>query len=72
MGDSFDIKTTPGLSDAEAADRLKEHGYNELPSARKRRTVLTIALEVAREPMFLLLIACGMIYLIARRCAVKP
>jgi Ca2+-transporting ATPase len=34
-----------------------------LPSARKRRTVLAIAFEVAREPMFLLLIACGTIYL---------
>jgi Ca2+-transporting ATPase len=64
MTDNLDIKNTSGLSEAEAASRLKEHGYNELPSARKRRTVLAIAFEVAREPMFLLLIACGTIYLV--------
>ena len=64
MADSFDINTISGLSEAEAAKRLREHGYNELPSATKRRTVLAIASEVAREPMFLLAIACGRIYLL--------
>jgi Ca2+-transporting ATPase len=64
MANDLDIKSITGLSEAEAAKRLKEHGYNELPSARKRRTVLAIAFEVAREPMFLLLIACGTIYLV--------
>jgi len=52
-----------GLSDAEAAERLQRDGYNELPSARPRSTV-AIALEVVREPMFLLLIASGVIYLL--------
>lgn len=51
-----------GLSEEEAAGRLKEEGYNELPSA-KPRSFLTIAVEVVREPMFLLLIAGGSIYL---------
>jgi P-type Ca2+ transporter type 2C len=51
-----------GLSEAEAAKRLKEEGYNELPSARKR-SVFRIAFDVIREPMFLLLLACGIIYL---------
>jgi Ca2+-transporting ATPase len=64
MANDLDIKSITGLSEEEAAKRLKEHGYNELPSARKRRTVLAIAFEVAREPMFLLLIACGTIYLV--------
>lgn len=50
-----------GLTEAEAAARLARDGWNELPSAR-RRNVLHIALEVVREPMFLLLVACGSIY----------
>jgi len=53
----------PGLSDEEAAGRLQRDGYNELPSTQ-RRSVLAIAREVVREPMFLLLIACGSIYLV--------
>ena len=51
-----------GLSEAEAARRLASQGPNELPSA-KRRDVLRIALEVVREPMLLLLVAGGTIYL---------
>jgi Ca2+-transporting ATPase len=38
-------------------------GYNELPSA-KPRSVFAIAFEVAKEPMFLLLVAGGLIYLL--------
>lgn len=53
--------TLPGLAEAEAAERLRTEGYNELPSAR-RRNILAIAYGVAREPMFLLLIAAGGIY----------
>ncbi len=51
-----------GLTEAEAAGRLRADGPNELPSAKKRGAP-RIALEVAREPMFLLLIAVGSIYL---------
>ena len=36
---------------------------NELPSAGKRG-ILSIAAGVVREPMFLLLLACGALYLI--------
>ena len=46
-----------------AAKLLKEVGYNELPSA-KPRTILAIALEVVKEPMFLLLVAGGLVYLL--------
>ncbi len=53
----------PGLSQKEAADRLARDGYNELPSA-KPRSPFAIAAKVVREPMFLLLIACGAIYLL--------
>lgn len=51
-----------GISEAEARARLKEDGYNELPSS-KPRNILSIACDVVREPMFLLLVACGAIYL---------
>ena len=40
----------PGLSEEEAASRLREEGYNELPSS-KRRSIVAIALEVIREPI---------------------
>jgi len=59
----LDITTVRGLSEAEVAARLATDGYNELPSAR-RSSILAIALEVAREPMFLLLVVCGAIYLV--------
>src|SRR5450631_4030745 len=52
-----------GLSSAEAADRLKSDGYNELPAA-EHRGVYRIAFEVVRQPMFALLIAGGVVYLI--------
>ena len=51
-----------GLSEAEAGSRLARHGPNELPRG-KRRDLLRIALEVLREPMLLLLVAGGAIYL---------
>ncbi|MDP2983158.1 MAG: cation-translocating P-type ATPase [Candidatus Latescibacter sp.] len=57
-----DIKNISGLTESEALYRLKNEGYNELPSSEKRDT-FAIALEVVREPMFLLLVACGTIYL---------
>jgi len=51
-----------GLSEEEAQKRLRTEGYNELPSGKKRN-LFRIALDVALEPMFLLLIVCGVIYL---------
>ena len=52
-----------GLSASAAAERLRAEGFNELPTAR-RRSILAIAWGVIREPMFLLLVACGAIYLL--------
>ena len=54
---------TKGLTSQEAARRLAAEGANVLPSAAARSTA-AIALEVATEPMFLLLIAAGAIYLV--------
>jgi Ca2+-transporting ATPase len=50
-----------GLSDAEASQRLRTEGYNELPQARQR-TIPRIAIEILKEPMFGLLIGSGAIY----------
>jgi Ca2+-transporting ATPase len=63
MATAQSATTVPGLSQALATQRLGEDGYNELPSSQ-RRTVLAIALEVVREPMFLLLVACGTLYML--------
>ncbi len=52
-----------GLSTAEAAARLKSEGFNELPRA-ERRGVFRILFEVVRQPMFALLIAGGVVYLL--------
>jgi len=52
-----------GLSEATAAERLRHEGFNELPTARPRN-LAALAWNVVREPMFLLLVACGVIYLI--------
>ncbi len=52
-----------GLSQAEAQARLLAEGPNELP-ATGQRDMLAITLEVLREPMFLLLVSAGAIYLL--------
>ena len=52
-----------GLSDDEAAERLRTAGPNELPSAEQRR-LADLVLEVVREPMIALLVACGAVYLV--------
>ena len=51
----------PGLAPDEAAERLRREGPNELGTSR-RRTLLDIAGEVVREPMFVLLLGAGGIY----------
>ena len=52
-----------GLSQKEASEILQKDGYNELPSS-KPKSVFKIAFGVIKEPMFLLLVACGTLYLI--------
>ena len=51
-----------GLTEADAAARLRADGYNELPQA-DRRTPFRIAIEVLREPMLALLLIGGIAYL---------
>jgi Ca2+-transporting ATPase len=52
-----------GLSENEAAARLKAEGPNTLPQA-DRRTFIRIILEILREPMFALLLGAAVIYLL--------
>ncbi|MFZ2970044.1 MAG: cation-translocating P-type ATPase [Minisyncoccia bacterium] len=58
-----DIKKLEGLSGKEAKIRLEKHGYNELPSAKKK-SFSKIIKEVLEEPMFILLVIAGSVYLI--------
>ena len=51
-----------GLDEAEAARRLVAEGANTLARDATRR-LWTLILEVLREPMFLLLMTCAIIYL---------
>ncbi len=52
-----------GLTASEAKERITIHGYNELPST-KPKSVWLIALEVMKEPMFILLIICAVLYMV--------
>ncbi|MDA7087945.1 cation-translocating P-type ATPase [Pseudomonas sp. SA3-5] len=56
------IELPSGLSQQQAAARLSAEGPNEL-GTDQRRNLLSIAVSVLREPMFLLLLGAGAIYL---------
>ena len=58
----LDLSGFTGLTDEEARARFASEGPNELP-AEKGRSLLKIVLEVVREPMFLMLVAAGSLYL---------
>ncbi len=62
MGVIFDPENITGLSEEEASEILKKEGYNELPS-QKKQSLFSILLNVLKEPMLLLLLVAGMIYL---------
>src|SRR5579883_2266431 len=57
-----EVRRLRGLTEAEAAARLRAEGPNELPAARPR-SLAAQAVEVLREPMILLLAACAAVYL---------
>ena len=52
-----------GLTNEQANKLLDTFGPNELPSA-KPKNIFTIVLEVLKEPMFILLVACGSLYFV--------
>ncbi len=55
-------KNITGLSEKEATEILKKQGYNELPS-QKNQSLFSILLNVLKEPMLILLLGAGLIYL---------
>ena len=57
------LASIKGLTADQAALRLLEEGYNELP-AQKKQTVFDLIVNVLKEPMLLLLLASGLIYLV--------
>jgi Ca2+-transporting ATPase len=62
MNEMLEEISFTGLSDNQVLKLQAEEGYNDLPSS-KRRNVFSIAYSICREPMFILLVACGVIYL---------
>ena len=52
-----------GLSEETVNEKIAKEGFNELPSS-KPKSLLTLAWGVVKEPMFLLLVACGTLYLV--------
>jgi Ca2+-transporting ATPase len=57
------LSASEGLSSAQAAQRLREDGPNVLPGDQ-RRTLKAIIRETLQEPMFMLLLAAGSLYLL--------
>ncbi len=58
-----DISQIKGLSEQEALEKQHQYGVNELPSA-KPRNFFSLAFQVIREPMFILLLVAGTLYLL--------
>jgi magnesium-transporting ATPase (P-type) len=70
----IDIESLSGLSDEQVLLIRSREGFNELPSTTQR-SIPGIILDVAREPMFILLVASGLIYVVLgpwKRFAISP
>lgn len=52
-----------GLTSSEVKSRIERDGYNELQGS-KSKSFWEIILGVVKEPMFLLLVACGTLYML--------
>lgn len=50
-----------GLNDQEIQERILKFGRNELPSAQPKN-FFTVCIEILKEPMFILLILCCILY----------
>lgn len=60
---SLDLTGFPGLSEDYARRHIAEDGLNEIASPEKRN-LFAIVIEVVREPMFVMLVAAGALYLL--------
>ena len=52
-----------GLNSDQVNALQAKHGFNELPQ-EKKKSLLGVAVEVVKEPMFILLIGCASLYTI--------
>lgn len=59
----FDVRAVTGISEEEAARRLRDEGPNELP-ADEARSLWRTSLDVVKQPMLLLLLGAGALYLL--------
>ena len=57
------VKSWTGLTEPEAARRLRTHGPNVLPSGQQA-TFISIVAGTLKEPMILLLVATGIVYFV--------
>ena len=62
INNSIRTEKIQGLSEEQVKQKNATEGFNELPSS-KPKSLIHIALGVFQEPMFLLLVACGALYL---------
>jgi Ca2+-transporting ATPase len=58
----MDNELLKGLSNTEVSEQIKIFGFNELKN-ESAKNIFHIALEVIKEPMFILLLFCGALYL---------
>ncbi len=63
MEKNFVLENITGISEEDATRKLDEEGYNELPS-QKKQSIFTILINILFEPMLLLLLGSGLIYLV--------
>jgi Ca2+-transporting ATPase len=63
MEKNFDMENNTGLCEEEAIKKLNEEGFNELPS-QKKQSIFSILIKILFEPMLLLLLVSGFIYLV--------
>ena len=52
-----------GLTSGQAKEKLRREGFNTLPSS-KPKNYFSIAMGVVKEPMFILLVSCGTLYMV--------
>ena len=63
MAKVFKAENFSGLSEDQVRRKLEQEGYNELPSS-KSKGIWELRARSGGEPMFLLLVACGALYLL--------
>src|SRR4030067_75101 len=63
MEKNSDIENITGVSEEDAARKINEEGFNELPS-QKKHSIFVIFINILFEPMLLLLLVSGLIYLV--------